>query len=134
MQARLPLPGRALSLALSLVAASLAAGCGSAHLNGNGAADISAASATLRVNQHLQVTPTQLLTRQIFYVQLGSFDTHNGQAQVHAQFLTQSSAATSVELYAGTLAKWFGLSDGQIREVFPNFNNFGSNPYLGFLG
>ena len=62
MQARLPLPGRALSLALSLVAASLAAGCGSAHLNGNGAADISAASTTLRVNQHLQVTPTQLFT------------------------------------------------------------------------
>ena len=37
---------------------------------------------------------------------------------------------TSVDQYAGTLARWLGLSDGQIREVFPNFINFGSNPYL----
>jgi uncharacterized protein (DUF1501 family) len=153
------------------------------------------------------------VTRQIFYVQLGSFDTHNDQAQVHAQLLTQLGAAleyfdstmiqlgvsnqvtaftisdfgrtltcnsngtdhgwgshhlvlggavkgqdmygqfpvvgtdqandvgegrliptTSVEQYAGTLASWFGLSDSQIREVFPNFSNFGSNPYLGFMG
>ena len=153
------------------------------------------------------------VTRQIFYVQLGSFDTHNDQAQVHSQLLTQLGAAfeyfdglmvgmglssqvtaftisdfgrtltcnsngtdhgwgshhlvlggavkgedmygqfpvvgvdqtndvgegrliptTAVEQYAGTLARWFGLSDGQIREVFPNFGNFGSNPYLGFMG
>ncbi len=152
------------------------------------------------------------VTRQIFYVQLGSFDTHNNQAQVHSQLLTQLGAAfeyfdtlmvgmgvsnqvtaftisdfgrtltcnsngtdhgwgshhfvlggavkgqdmygqypvvgvnqandlgagrliptTSVEQYAGTLASWFGLSDGQIRQVFPNFANFGSNPYLGFI-
>jgi hypothetical protein len=32
------------------------------------------------------------------------------------------------------MARWFGLSDSQIREVFPNFVNFGSDPYLGFLG
>ncbi len=153
------------------------------------------------------------VNRQIFYVQLGSFDTHNNQAQIHAQLLTQLGSAfeyfdgvmvnmglsnnvtaftisdfgrtltsnsngtdhgwgshhfvaggavngqdmygtypvvganqandlgagrliptTSVEQYAGTLAKWFGLSDGQVREVFPNFANFGSNPYLGFMG
>ena len=153
------------------------------------------------------------VTRQIFYVQLGSFDTHDGQAQSHAKLLTQLGAAfeyfdslmvtmglsnnvtsftisdfgrtltcnsdgtdhgwgshhfvvggavqgqdmygqypvvgvdqsndvgagrliptTSVEQYAGTLARWFGLSDGQVRTVFPNFGNFGSNPYLGFLG
>jgi uncharacterized protein (DUF1501 family) len=41
---------------------------------------------------------------------------------------------TSVEQYAGTLARWFGLSDSQIREVFPNIANFGSTPYLEFLG
>ncbi len=41
---------------------------------------------------------------------------------------------TSIEEYAGTLARWFGLSDGQIRQVFPNFGNFGTNPYLGFMG
>jgi len=152
------------------------------------------------------------VTRQIFYVQLGSFDTHNNQAQIHSQLLTQLGAAfqyfdglmvgmglsnnvttftvsdfgrtltcnsngtdhgwgshhfviggavngqnmygtypvvgtdqandvgegrliptTSVEQYAGTLAQWFGLSDSQIRTVFPNFANFGSNPYLGFM-
>ncbi|HEX4028859.1 MAG TPA: DUF1501 domain-containing protein [Terracidiphilus sp.] len=153
------------------------------------------------------------VARQIFYVQLGSFDTHDGQAQQHAQLLTQLGAAfeyfdglmtgmglgsqvttftisdfgrtltsnsdgtdhgwgshhivvggavqgqdmygqypvigtnqvndlgqgrliptTAVEQYAGTLARWFGLSDSQIREVFPNFGNFGSSPYLGFMG
>ncbi len=152
------------------------------------------------------------VTRQIFYVQLGSFDTHNNQAQIHSQLLTQLGAAfeyfdglmvgmglsnnvtsftisdfgrtltcnsngtdhgwgshhfvvggavngqnmygqypvvgvnqvndvgegrliptTAVEQYAGTLASWFGLSDSQIRTVFPNFGNFGSNPYLGFM-
>jgi uncharacterized protein (DUF1501 family) len=153
------------------------------------------------------------VTRQIFYVQLGSFDTHNNQAQIHAQLLTQLGAAleyfdglmvnmglsnnvtaftisdfgrtltcnsngtdhgwgshhfvlggavkgqnmygqypvvgvnqandvgagrliptTAVEQYAGTLASWFGLSDNEIRTVFPNFGNFGSDPYLGFMG
>jgi uncharacterized protein (DUF1501 family) len=151
--------------------------------------------------------------RQIFYVQLGSFDTHDNQAVQHAQLLTQlgqgleyfdgvMTAAglgnqvtsftasdfgrtltsnsdgtdhgwgshhfvvggavqgqdmygeypvvganqandvgagrliptTAVDQYAGTLARWFGLSDGQVRQVFPNFGNFGSNPYLGFMG
>ncbi len=153
------------------------------------------------------------VNRQIFYVQLGSFDTHNNQAIQHAQLLTQLGSAfeyfdgvmnaaglgnqvtsftasdfgrtltsnsdgtdhgwgshhfvvggavngqdmygqypvigvnqandlgagrliptTSVDQYAGTLANWFGLSDSQVRQVFPNFGNFGSNPYLGFLG
>ena len=152
------------------------------------------------------------VTRQIFYVQLGSFDTHNNQAIQHAQLLTQLGSAfqyfdglmvgmglgnnvsaftisdfgrtltsnsngtdhgwgshhfvvggavqgqdmygqypvvgvnqandlgagrliptTSVEQYAGTLASWFGLSDSQIRTVFPNFGNFGTDPYLGFM-
>jgi uncharacterized protein (DUF1501 family) len=153
------------------------------------------------------------VNRQIFYVQLGSFDTHNNQAIQHAQLLTQLGQAleyfdglmvstgmgnqvttftasdfgrtltsnsngtdhgwgshhfvvggavqgqdmygkypiigvnqandvgagrliptTSVDQYAGTLAQWFGLSDGQVKQVFPNFGNFGSNPYLGFMG
>jgi uncharacterized protein (DUF1501 family) len=157
--------------------------------------------------------PSLGVTRQIFYVQLGSFDTHNNQAIQHAQLLTQLGAAfeyfdglmvaaglgnqvttftasdfgrtltcnsngtdhgwgshhfvvggavqgqdmygqypvigvnqandvgagrliptTSVDQYAGTLARWFGLSDGQVRQVFPNFGNFGSSPYLGFMG
>jgi len=152
------------------------------------------------------------VNRQIFYVQLGSFDTHDGQAPTHARLLTQLGQAleyfdglmqsagignnvttftasdfgrtltcnsdgtdhgwgshhfvvggavqghdmygtypvvgvdqandvgagrliptTAVDQYAGTLARWFGLSDGQIRTVFPNFANFGSSPYLGFM-
>lgn len=152
------------------------------------------------------------VTRQIFYVQLGGFDTHNNQAATHSQLLTQLAAAfeyfdaqmvalglgsqvtsftisdfgrtltsnsngtdhgwgshhfvvggavqghdmygqypvvgvnqtndigagrliptTAVEQYAGTLARWFGLNDSQIRQIFPNFANFGSNPYLGFM-
>jgi uncharacterized protein (DUF1501 family) len=157
--------------------------------------------------------PSLGVTRQIFYVQLGSFDTHNNQAIQHAQLLTQLGEAfeyfdglmlaaglgnqvttftasdfgrtltcnsngtdhgwgshhfvvggavqgqdmygqypvigvnqandvgagrliptTSVDQYAGTLARWFGLSNGQVRQVFPNFGNFGSSPYLGFMG
>jgi uncharacterized protein (DUF1501 family) len=153
------------------------------------------------------------VSRQIFFVQLGSFDTHTNQAIQHAQLLTQLGEAleyfdglmvtaglgnqvttftasdfgrtltcnssgtdhgwgshhlvvggavqggdmygqypvvgtnqandvgagrliptTAVDQYAGTLARWFGLSDGQVRQVFPNFGNFGSNPYLGFMG
>jgi uncharacterized protein (DUF1501 family) len=153
------------------------------------------------------------VNRQIFYVQLGSFDTHDGQAMQHARLLTQLGQAleyfdglmtqaglgnnvttftssdfgrtltsnsdgtdhgwgshhfvvggavkgqdmygqypvvgadqandvgegrliptTAVDQYAGTLARWFGLTDGQIRQVFPNFANFGSTPYLGFMG
>lgn len=38
---------------------------------------------------------------------------------------------TSVDQYAATMAKWFGLSDTQIREVFPNIINFDAN--LGFM-
>ncbi|HUB18449.1 MAG TPA: DUF1501 domain-containing protein [Acidobacteriaceae bacterium] len=153
------------------------------------------------------------VNRQIFYVQIGSFDTHDGQAKTHAQLLTQLGQAleyfdglmqssglgnnvttftasdfgrtltcnsdgtdhgwgshhfvvggavkgqdmygqypvvgadqandvgagrliptTAVDQYGGTLAQWFGLSDGQVRTVFPNFGNFGSSPYLGFMG
>ena len=153
------------------------------------------------------------VARQIFYVQLGSFDTHDGQAPQHARLLTQLGQAMEyfdtqmtsfglgdqvttftasdfgrtltsnsdgtdhgwgshhfvvggavqgqdmygtypvigtnqandvgagrlvptlgVDQYAATLARWFGLSDGQIRQVLPNLGNFGTDPYLGFLG
>jgi uncharacterized protein (DUF1501 family) len=153
------------------------------------------------------------VNRQIFYVQLGGFDTHDNQAPQHARLLTQLGQAleyfdglmitaglsqqvttftasdfgrtltansdgtdhgwgshhlvvggavngqdmygqypvigsnqandtgagrliptTSVEQYAGTLARWFGLSNSQVKQVFPNFANFGSNPYMNFMG
>ena len=38
---------------------------------------------------------------------------------------------TSVDQYAATMAKWFGLSDSQVRDVFPNIVNF--DPNLGFM-
>jgi hypothetical protein len=55
------LPGPALSLAVCLIAASLATGCNIAlQGNGSGAAGISTSSSSIRVNQQLQLTPTQL--------------------------------------------------------------------------
>lgn len=38
---------------------------------------------------------------------------------------------TAVDQYAATMAKWFGLSDTQIRDVFPNIQNFTAD--LGFM-
>jgi len=39
---------------------------------------------------------------------------------------------TSVEQYAATLARWYGLNPAQLPEVFPNINNFASSN-LGFM-
>ncbi|WP_374537871.1 DUF1501 domain-containing protein [Chitinimonas taiwanensis] len=41
--------------------------------------------------------------------------------------------ALSVEQYAATLARWFGLSESQINDVFPRLVNFGSERDLGFM-
>lgn len=38
---------------------------------------------------------------------------------------------TAVDQYAATMAKWFGLSNTQIRDVFPNIVNFDAD--LGFM-
>ena len=40
---------------------------------------------------------------------------------------------TSVEQYAATLARWFGLPDADLPSVFPNIGNF-QNTNLGFMG
>jgi uncharacterized protein (DUF1501 family) len=41
---------------------------------------------------------------------------------------------TSVDEYAATLARWFGVSsDADMKMVLPNFKNF-ANPNLGFMG
>ncbi len=41
---------------------------------------------------------------------------------------------TSVEQLGGTLGRWFGLSDGQLMDVFPNLANFdASKRNLGFM-
>lgn len=52
----------------------------------------------------------------------------------HAQDVGSGSLlpAISVDQYGATLASWFGLTDSQIAEVFPNILNF-SNRNLGFM-
>ncbi len=40
---------------------------------------------------------------------------------------------TSVDQYAATLARWFGVSDTDMRLVLPNIGNFGSSS-VGFMG
>jgi uncharacterized protein (DUF1501 family) len=41
--------------------------------------------------------------------------------------------ATSVEQYAATLARWFGVPDANLSQVFPKIVNFGANTNLGFM-
>jgi uncharacterized protein (DUF1501 family) len=40
---------------------------------------------------------------------------------------------TSIEQYAGTLAKWFGVTPTDLPFVFPNIGNFPNNRDLGFM-
>ncbi len=40
--------------------------------------------------------------------------------------------STSVDQYAGTLAKWYGCSDPQLASIFPNLSNF-STTDIGFM-
>jgi uncharacterized protein (DUF1501 family) len=40
---------------------------------------------------------------------------------------------TSVEQYAATLARWYGLPEADMPTVFPNYNNFIANTNLGFM-
>jgi uncharacterized protein (DUF1501 family) len=45
--------------------------------------------------------------------------------------------STSVDQYAATLARWFGVTDAELVSVLPDLKNFGSVDYpvnLGFLG
>jgi len=40
---------------------------------------------------------------------------------------------TSVDQYAATMAKWFGVADADMPAIFPNLANF-TTANLGFLG
>jgi len=39
----------------------------------------------------------------------------------------------AVDQYAATLARWFGVADGQLNDLFPNLPNFGSDRNIGFM-
>lgn len=39
---------------------------------------------------------------------------------------------TSVDQYSATISRWFGLSESQLNDIFPNLTNFNSND-LGFM-
>ncbi|MGO4260078.1 DUF1501 domain-containing protein [Lysobacter sp. TAB13] len=41
---------------------------------------------------------------------------------------------TPVDLYAATLAKWFGVADTDLDLIFPNLGNFSPRRDLGFMG
>ncbi len=40
---------------------------------------------------------------------------------------------TSVEQYSATLARWFGMNNAELNNIFPNLGNF-ATPNVGFLG
>ena len=43
--------------------------------------------------------------------------------------------AVSVDQYAATLARWFGVSDAQLQDILPNLANFDAGARnLGFMG
>lgn len=42
--------------------------------------------------------------------------------------------STSVDQYAGTMAKWFGVADSEMPGILPNLRNFGGNGYPTDMG
>ena len=67
------------------------------------------------------------------------FDKHKAGIQAN-RFVTQYGLrllpSTSVDQYAATLAKWFGVSNTELAGVLPNLSHFGGADYptdLGFM-
>lgn len=58
----------------------------------------------------------------------GPDDTNNPGSSARGRWIP----TTSVEQYAATLARWFGLPENQMSEVFPNIGNFPTSN-LGFM-
>ncbi len=62
------------------------------------------------------------------HLQLGGLDDTDGGTSPRGRWIP----TTSVEQYAATLARWYGLADTDMASVFPNIGNFTSSN-LGFL-
>ncbi len=65
------------------------------------------------------------MKRQIFFIQVGGYDTHTNQTN-------NQGSTTAVDQYAATIASWFGVDAEGINTVFPNLGRF-ATPNLGFL-
>ena len=53
-------------------------------------------------------------------------------AQMYTRSRGRLIPTTSVEQYAATLGRWLGLSEADLKTVFPNLDNF-SEPFLDFV-
>ena len=65
---------------------------------------------------------------------LGTKNANNNQFDSSPDQVANGSLlpTTSVDQYAATLGKWFGLSDMQLLDVLPNLKNFNTKN-LGFM-
>lgn len=63
------------------------------------------------------------------HLQLGGLDDTDGGSAPRGRWIP----STSVDQYAATLARWYGLPDADMASVFPNIGNFTSSN-LGFMG
>lgn len=54
--------------------------------------------------------------RQVFYVVIGGFDTHDNQT-------------TAVDQFGATLARWMDVADAELPMLFPNIDNFADGPF-----
>lgn len=66
---------------------------------------------------------------------LGTKNTYNNDFDSSPDQITNGALLPklSVDQYGATLARWFGLGDSQLRDVFPNLGNFSDRPNLGFM-
>jgi uncharacterized protein (DUF1501 family) len=64
---------------------------------------------------------------------LGEYDDDNPGGNPDDTGYGQIIPTLAVDQYAATLARWFGVDDGGIGDIFPNLGRFGSGN-LGFMG